>query len=106
MQLNVDLWNHSILTLDVYPFCQASLVNGLIADEYLKNASTREDIRDAFTEIMGDLLMTLPVMKVVGHLTGPEYKDVNVTLTCIHCRPHCLGALLYGPAKVLYYGHM
>lgn len=49
---------------------QASAVNGLIADEYMKNASTPEDIRDAYTEIMGDLLMTLPVSKVVRHLAG------------------------------------
>lgn len=65
-------------------FCfssQASAVNGLIADEYLKNATTPEDIRDAFTEIMGDLLMTLPVMKVVAHLTGLQEQDMNVTLS-------------------------
>ncbi|TMS05432.1 Fatty acyl-CoA hydrolase precursor, medium chain [Larimichthys crocea] len=45
----------------------ASLVNGLIADEYLKDAKTPEEIRDAFTEIIGDLLMTLPVVKVAGY---------------------------------------
>lgn len=60
------------LMVDLLPLTQASLVNGLIADEYLRNASTPQEIRDAFTEIMGDLLMALPVMKVVGHLTGPE----------------------------------
>lgn len=68
------------MMVDLYLLSQASLVNGLIADEYLRNASTPEDIRDAFTEIMGDLLMTLPVMKVVGRLTGPECEDVNVAL--------------------------
>lgn len=49
---------------------QASLVNGLIADEYLKDAKTPEEIRDAFTEIIGDLLMTLPVVKVAGYHSG------------------------------------
>ncbi|XP_075898892.1 carboxylesterase 3 [Nelusetta ayraudi] len=65
----------------------ASAVNGLIADEYLRNASTPEDIRDAFTEIMGDLLMTLPVMKVVGHLTDagvPVYLYEFVYRADIH----------------------
>ncbi|XP_029951956.1 carboxylesterase 3 [Salarias fasciatus] len=41
--------------------------NGLIADEYLKDATTPEQVRDGFTEIMGDLLMTLPVVKVAGY---------------------------------------
>lgn len=61
----------------LYFLSQASAVNGLIADEYLKNASTPEDIRDAYTEIMGDLLMTLPVSKVVGHLAGLKCQDKN-----------------------------
>uniref|UniRef100_A0A1A8JE29 Carboxylic ester hydrolase n=2 Tax=Nothobranchius kuhntae TaxID=321403 RepID=A0A1A8JE29_NOTKU len=43
--------------------------NSFIADEYLKDAKTPEEIRDAFTEIMGDLLMTLPVVKVAGYHT-------------------------------------
>lgn len=68
------------MMVDLYLLSQAELVNGLIAGQYLRNASTPEEIRDVFTEIMGDLLMTLPVMKVVGHLTGPKCKDVNVTL--------------------------
>ncbi|XP_038562562.1 carboxylesterase 3 isoform X2 [Micropterus salmoides] len=45
----------------------ASSANSLIADEYLKDAQTPEEIRDGFTEIMGDLLMTLPVVKVAGY---------------------------------------
>ncbi|CAN9498671.1 unnamed protein product [Ophioblennius macclurei] len=44
-----------------------SAANDLIADEYLKDAKTPEEVRDAFTEIMGDLLMTLPVLKVAGY---------------------------------------
>nr|XP_057931776.1 carboxylesterase 3 [Doryrhamphus excisus] len=47
----------------------ASLANSLIADEYLKNAKTPEDIRDGFTELMGDLLMTLPVVKAADYHT-------------------------------------
>ncbi|CAK6966374.1 carboxylesterase 3 [Scomber scombrus] len=45
----------------------ASSANVLIADEYLKDAKTPEEIRDGFTEIMGDLLMTLSVVKVAGY---------------------------------------
>ncbi len=51
---------------------QASSANNLIADEYLKDAKTPEEIRDGFTEIMGDLLMTLPVVKVAGYHAGQE----------------------------------
>ncbi|XP_071346377.1 carboxylesterase 3 [Trachinotus anak] len=45
----------------------ASAANSLIADEYLKEAKTPEEIRDGFTEIIGDLVMTLPVVKVAGY---------------------------------------
>ncbi|KAK2841746.1 hypothetical protein Q5P01_011946 [Channa striata] len=45
----------------------ASLANSIIADEYLRQARTPEEIRDTFTEIIGDLLMTLPVVKVAGY---------------------------------------
>ncbi|XP_037623472.1 carboxylesterase 3 [Sebastes umbrosus] len=45
----------------------ASFANSLIVDEYMKDAKTPEEIRDAFTEIIGDLLMTLPVVKVAGY---------------------------------------
>ncbi|XP_056138161.1 carboxylesterase 5A-like [Lampris incognitus] len=50
-----------------------SFANDLIADEYLKDAKTPEDIRDGFTEILGDLLMTLPVIKVAGY-----HRDAGV----------------------------
>ncbi|XP_070687085.1 carboxylesterase 3 isoform X2 [Pempheris klunzingeri] len=53
----------------------ASLANSLIADEYLKDAKTPEEIRDGFTEIMGDLLMTLPVVSVAGY-----HADVGVPI--------------------------
>ncbi|XP_037538524.1 carboxylesterase 3 [Nematolebias whitei] len=46
-----------------------SSVNNLIADEYLKDAKTPEEVRDSFTEAMGDLLMTLPVVKAAGYHT-------------------------------------
>ncbi|XP_044211424.1 carboxylesterase 3 [Thunnus albacares] len=51
----------------------ASSANSLITDEYLKDAKTPEEIRDRFTEIIGDLLMTLPVVKVAGY-----HSDVGV----------------------------
>lgn len=44
--------------------------NDLIADEYLKDAKTPEEIRDAFTEVIGDLLMTLSTIKVAGYHIG------------------------------------
>uniref|UniRef100_A0A673MC03 Carboxylesterase type B domain-containing protein n=1 Tax=Sinocyclocheilus rhinocerous TaxID=307959 RepID=A0A673MC03_9TELE len=39
-------------------------VNEIIAEEYLKNAKTPEDIRDAFTEMLGDLFMVIPSITV------------------------------------------
>uniref|UniRef100_A0A3B4FEA0 Carboxylic ester hydrolase n=1 Tax=Pundamilia nyererei TaxID=303518 RepID=A0A3B4FEA0_9CICH len=51
----------------------ASFVNNLIVDEYLQDAKTPEEIRDGFTEIIGDLLMTLPVVRVAGY-----HSDVGV----------------------------
>uniref|UniRef100_UPI0037E92D00 carboxylesterase 3 n=1 Tax=Semicossyphus pulcher TaxID=241346 RepID=UPI0037E92D00 len=61
--------------------------NGLIADEYLKDAKTPEEIRDGFTEIIGDLLMTLPVVKVAGYhadLGVPVYMYEFVYRAEIH----------------------
>ncbi|KAI9523136.1 hypothetical protein NQZ68_030180 [Dissostichus eleginoides] len=48
----------------------ASAANSLIADQYLKDAGTPEEIRDAFTEMIGDMLMALPVVTVAGYLSG------------------------------------
>ena len=53
---------------------QAAAANSLIADEYLKDAKTPEDIRDGFTEVMGDLLMMMPVLKVAGYYVGQWSK--------------------------------
>ncbi|GAA6224619.1 carboxylesterase 5A-like isoform X2 [Lates japonicus] len=66
---------------------KASSANSLIADEYLKEAKTPEEIRDGFTEIMGDLLMTLPVVKVAGYHLGvgvPVYMYEFVYRAEIH----------------------
>ncbi|XP_015244406.1 PREDICTED: carboxylesterase 5A-like isoform X1 [Cyprinodon variegatus] len=46
-----------------------SSANSLIADEYLKDAKSPEDIRDGLTEVIGDLLMALPVLNVAGYHT-------------------------------------
>ncbi|KAG7281505.1 hypothetical protein CRUP_007539 [Coryphaenoides rupestris] len=51
----------------------AASANSLMADEYLKEAKTPEDIRDGFTEILGDLLMTIPVISVAGY-----HRDADV----------------------------
>ncbi|CAL9696998.1 unnamed protein product [Knipowitschia caucasica] len=47
----------------------ASSANSLIADEYLQDAHSPEAVRDRFTEVIGDLLMTLPVVEVAGYLS-------------------------------------
>uniref|UniRef100_A0A3Q3VN47 Carboxylic ester hydrolase n=1 Tax=Mola mola TaxID=94237 RepID=A0A3Q3VN47_MOLML len=54
---------------------QAFSTNGLITDEYLKNAKTPEEIRDAFTEVIGDILMTFPVIKVARY-----HSDLRIYL--------------------------
>ncbi|KAM9481189.1 carboxylesterase 3 isoform 1-T5 [Clarias gariepinus] len=41
--------------------------NDLIIDEYLKDAQSPEDIRDAFSQVTGDLFMVFPVLKVAGY---------------------------------------
>ncbi|KAM4574001.1 carboxylesterase 3 isoform 2-T2 [Odontesthes bonariensis] len=66
---------------------KVSAANSLIADEYLKDAKTPEEIRDAFTEVMGDLLMTLPVVKVAGYhadVDAPVYMYEFVYSADIH----------------------
>ncbi|XP_068580163.1 carboxylesterase 3 isoform X3 [Cebidichthys violaceus] len=56
----------------------ASSANDLIADEYMKDAKTPEEVRDAFTEIIGDLLMTLPVVMVAGyHSDRPSFVKAD-----------------------------
>ncbi|XP_034051750.1 carboxylesterase 2a [Gymnodraco acuticeps] len=47
----------------------ASAANSLTADQYLKDAGTPEEIRDSFTEMIGDMLMALPVVTVAGYLS-------------------------------------
>lgn len=49
---------------------QISLANRLITDQYLRTARTPEEIRDSFTDVIGDILMMLPVLSVAGHLSG------------------------------------
>ncbi|KAM7002567.1 carboxylesterase 3 [Tautogolabrus adspersus] len=64
-----------------------STANSFIADEYLKEAKTPEEIRDAFTEVIGDLLMTFPVVKVAGYhadLGVPVYMYEFVYRAEIH----------------------
>ncbi|XP_054895370.1 carboxylesterase 3 [Poeciliopsis prolifica] len=66
------------------PIGAASAANSLITDEYLKDAKTPEDIRNAFTEAIGDLLMALPTIKVAGYHTdagAPVYMYEFVYVT-------------------------
>lgn len=44
--------------------------NKLIAQEYLHDAQTPEAIRDRFTEMMGDVIMVLPIIKVAKYHRG------------------------------------
>lgn len=39
-------------------------------DEYLKDAKTPEDIRNAFTEMLGDIFMVIRVIKVADYHRG------------------------------------
>ncbi|XP_029289865.1 carboxylesterase 3 isoform X2 [Cottoperca gobio] len=81
-----------LAVLNMFNPAGASSANNLIVDEYMKYAKTPEDIRDAFTEIIGDLLMTLPVIKVAGYHSDagvPVYMYEFVYLSEIykHNRP-------------------
>lgn len=42
----------------------------MIVEEYLKDAKTPEEIRDAFTEMMGDLFMVIPSITVASYHRG------------------------------------
>ena len=57
-----------LLNVSVVP--QVSGANQLLADEYLKDAKTPEEIRDGFTHMLGDVFMVLPVIKVAGYHRG------------------------------------
>lgn len=56
---------------------QTALANSLITDEYLRNARTPEEVRDRFTDLIGDILMTLPVLSVAGRLSGAETRELE-----------------------------
>ncbi|KAJ8398655.1 hypothetical protein AAFF_G00421830 [Aldrovandia affinis] len=47
--------------------------NELIAQEYLQDAKSPEAIRDGFTEMMGDLFMAVPIVKVARY-----HRDAGV----------------------------
>ncbi|XP_016338681.1 carboxylesterase 5A-like [Sinocyclocheilus anshuiensis] len=61
--------------LDIFNKDGTSGVNEIIAEEYLKNAKTPEDIRDAFTEMLGDLFMVIPSITVALY-----HRDAGVTV--------------------------
>ncbi|ROL43320.1 Fatty acyl-CoA hydrolase precursor, medium chain [Anabarilius grahami] len=52
---------------------QKSGANEIIAEEYLKDAKTPEDSRDALTEMLGDIFMVMPSMKVATY-----HRDAGV----------------------------
>ncbi|XP_027130215.1 liver carboxylesterase 2, partial [Larimichthys crocea] len=49
---------------------QASGANELILNEYLQQNDSPENIRDVFTEILGDLVLVLPILKVSTYHRG------------------------------------
>ncbi|XP_051513379.1 carboxylesterase 5A-like [Myxocyprinus asiaticus] len=51
----------------------SSGANEVIADKYLEDAKTPEDIRNAFTEMLGDLFMVFPIIK-----TAAYHRDAGV----------------------------
>ncbi|XP_067276507.1 cocaine esterase-like [Pseudorasbora parva] len=53
--------------LDAVNKAGTSGANEIIVEEYLKDAKTPEDIRDAFTEMMGDMFMVLPSIAVASY---------------------------------------
>uniref|UniRef100_A0A8C2JUF5 Carboxylic ester hydrolase n=1 Tax=Cyprinus carpio TaxID=7962 RepID=A0A8C2JUF5_CYPCA len=59
--------------LDIFIKDGAPRVNEIIVEEYLKNAKTPEDIRDAFTEMMGDIFMVIPSITVASY-----HRDAGV----------------------------
>ncbi|XP_077049495.1 carboxylesterase 3 [Siphateles boraxobius] len=59
--------------LDAVNKAGTSGVNELIVEEYLKDAKTPEDIRDAFTEMMGDIFMVIPSITVASY-----HRDAGV----------------------------
>ncbi|XP_075994435.1 carboxylesterase 3 isoform X2 [Genypterus blacodes] len=73
-----------LAVVNIFNPAGVSSANDLMADEYLRDANTPEEIRDGFTEIMGDLLMTLPVVKVASYLAD---ADVPVYLYEFTHRP-------------------
>uniref|UniRef100_A0A667ZN30 Carboxylesterase type B domain-containing protein n=1 Tax=Myripristis murdjan TaxID=586833 RepID=A0A667ZN30_9TELE len=55
------------LLYHLYPLFQTAGVHELILNEYLQNDDSLENIRDAFTEILGDLVLVLPILKVAAY---------------------------------------
>ena len=55
---------------------QASGVNEIIVDEYLKDAKTPEDIRDASLDLLGDLFLVIPAIKVANYHRGKPVETM------------------------------
>ncbi|XP_071771136.1 fatty acyl-CoA hydrolase precursor, medium chain-like [Centroberyx gerrardi] len=56
-----------ISVMDMFFPSHASGGNELILEEYLQHDDSPEKIRDAFTEILGDMVLVLPVLKVAAY---------------------------------------
>ncbi|KAG9352655.1 hypothetical protein JZ751_021069 [Albula glossodonta] len=65
-----------------------------IAQEYLKDAKTPEAVRDGFTDMMGDLFMVIPTIKVAGY-----HRDAGAPVYLYEFR-YASGAYMNRPSFV------
>lgn len=90
VSLNVAKLENDRMTPSSFLF-QTSRANSLIVDEYLRNVRTPEEIRDRFTDVIGDILMTLPVLSVAGYLSGLEICGVVSWSKCCSVKGSLVG---------------
>lgn len=73
--------------IPVYFLWQASGANELILNQYLQQADSPENVRDVFTEILGDMVLVLPVLEVAayhrGNLRWLHHKPHHYNMICI-----------------------
>ncbi|XP_018594885.2 carboxylesterase 3 [Scleropages formosus] len=63
----------TVLSTVNHTFPTAAGASKLIADEYIRDAKTPEDVRDAFTEMIGDMLFIIPTLRVAIY-----YRDAGL----------------------------
>ncbi|KAL4005944.1 hypothetical protein ACER0C_005657 [Sarotherodon galilaeus] len=58
-----------------YPDPKAAFIRDVIADEYIGNGDDCVKNRDGFTEMLGDLFFTIPVIKAANYHRDPCPED-------------------------------